>query len=89
MCYGLKNEDYLMHRQTLNRILAVQIGGDLSVIKGYEHVTFLWLAVPQNSAAPGGEVRDLQHLICYLKHKFKKSSGLGATTPGRQNCQGL
>jgi hypothetical protein len=27
---------------------------------------FLWLAVPQNTAAALGEVRDLQHVICCL-----------------------
>jgi hypothetical protein len=27
---------------------------------------FLWLAVPQNTAAALGEVGDLQHIICRL-----------------------
>jgi hypothetical protein len=49
MSYGL---------HTLNRILVVQICDNLRIIKRYEHVMFLWLAVPQNTAAALGEVRD-------------------------------
>jgi hypothetical protein len=75
--------------QTLNRILVVKISDNPSVITGYEYIMFLWLAVPQNGRAPGGEVRDLQHLICYLKHTFVVSSELGATSPGSQNWQRL
>jgi len=44
---------------TLNRILVVQICDNLRVIKRYEHVMFLRLAVPKNTAAALGEVGDL------------------------------
>jgi len=57
MSYGL---------HTLNRILVVQIRDNLRVIERYEHVMFLRLAVPQNTAAALGEVRDLQHIVCCL-----------------------
>jgi hypothetical protein len=58
-----------MALQTLNRILVIQIGDDLGVIKDYEHFAFLWVTVPQNTTAAGGEVRYLQHLICYLQQQ--------------------